>query len=46
LFTVKRVQVEGGVDEEVWRRERVAEVEEGECGYWFEDGDGVIVETA
>lgn len=31
-------------NEEVWVREKVMEVQEGEVGYWFDDGDGVIVD--
>lgn len=45
LWTVKRTQ-RGIVaeNEEVWVREKVMEVQEGEVGYWFDDGDGVIVD--
>lgn len=46
LYTVKRVQAElVAEDTEAWMREKVAEVGEGEVGYWFDDGDGLIVET-
>lgn len=31
-------------DQEVWVNEKVARVEEGEVGYWFDDGDGVMIE--
>lgn len=46
LFTVKRIQTAlVAEDAEAWAREKVAEVGDGEVGYWFDDGDGVIVET-
>ena len=46
LYTVKRVQTELGAENaEAWVREKVAEVGDGEVGYWFDDGDGLIVET-
>ena len=46
LWTVKRVQTENNdQDEEVWDRKKVMEVEEGEIGFWFDDGDGVIVDV-
>jgi len=46
LWTVKRVQGDlVGEDEKVWKMERVMQVGEGEVGYWFDDGDGVIVEN-
>lgn len=46
LYTVKRVQTDSGAeDAEAWVREKVAEVGDGEVGYWFDDGDGLIVET-
>lgn len=47
IWTVKRVQGEiVGKDEEVWGREKVMEIDEGEVGFWFDDGDGVIAELA
>lgn len=47
MWTVRRsARGGGGEDEEVWAREKVAEVNEGEVGYWFEDGDGVIVHAS
>ena len=46
LWTVKRVQGDlVGEDEKVWKFERVMQVGEGEVGYWFDDGDGVIVDN-
>jgi len=46
LWTVKRIQTENtDLDEEVWDRKKVMEVEEGEIGFWFDDGDGVIVDV-
>jgi len=46
LWTVKRVQGDlVAEDEKVWKTERVMQVDEGEVGYWFDDGDGVIVEN-
>jgi len=46
LFTVKRAQAElVAEDTEAWVREKVAEVGDGEVGYWFDDGEGLIVET-
>jgi hypothetical protein len=46
LWTVKRVQTDN-VDEnqEVWDRAKVMEVGDGEIGFWFDDGDGVIVDV-
>lgn len=45
LWTVKRIQSENiDESEEVWDRAKVMEVEEGEIGFWFDDGDGVIVD--
>jgi hypothetical protein len=47
LWTMKRIQgddMDG--NEEVWKREKVMEVGEGEVGFWFDDGDGIMVETA
>lgn len=47
LYTVRRTQSasESQEDEvEVWTNEKVARVEDGEVGYWFDDGDGVMVE--
>jgi len=46
LWTIKRVQtmnIDG--DREVWDRAKVMEVGDGEIGFWFDDGDGVIVEV-
>jgi hypothetical protein len=46
LWTVKRVQKKNTDEsEEVWDRAKVMEVEEGEIGFWFDDGDGVVVEV-
>lgn len=46
MYTVKRVATDlNAEDAEAWVREKVAEVGEGEVGYWFDDGDGLIVET-
>jgi len=46
LWTVKRAQTDHtDQDEEVWDRKKVMEVEEGEIGFWFDDGDGVIVDV-
>ena len=46
LYTVKRVQTDLVTEDgEAWAREKVAQVGEGEVGYWFDDGDGLIVET-
>jgi hypothetical protein len=46
LWTVKRVQMDyTDEDEEVRDRAKVTEVEEGESGFWFDDGDGVIAEV-
>lgn len=49
LYTVRRSQSSVGnscvpESQEVWVNEKVAKVDEGEVGYWFEDGDGVIIE--
>lgn len=45
LWTAKRTQEQKlGGDDEVWMREKVMEVGEGEVGYWFDDGDVVIVD--
>lgn len=45
MYTAKRVQNDFvSEDGEAWARERVAQVGEGEVGYWFDDGDGLIVE--
>lgn len=47
LYTVRRTQkaIEHSADDqEVWMNEKVAKVEDGEVGYWFDDGDGVMVE--
>jgi hypothetical protein len=45
LWTVKRIQTDiTDQDEEVWVRVKVMEVEEGEIGFWFDDGDGIIVD--
>ena len=46
LWTVKRVQTKNtDEDQEVWDRAKVMEVGDGEIGFWFDDGDGVIVEV-
>lgn len=46
IYTVRRnARDGGGEDDEVWTREKVAEVEDGEVGYWFGNGDGVMVEV-
>ena len=46
LWTVKRIQTDHtDHDEEVWDRMKVMEVEEGEIGFWFDDGDGAIVDV-
>jgi len=46
LWTVKRNQTENTDEsQEVWERVKVMEVEEGEIGFWFDDGDGVVVEV-
>jgi hypothetical protein len=46
LWTVKRVQTDStDEDQEVWGRVKVMEIEEGETGFWFDDGDGVIVDV-
>lgn len=46
VYTVRRTAGDGGGEnEEVWTREKVVQVEEGEVGYWLEDGDGVIVQA-
>ena len=47
LYTIRRTQaaVERQADDQVvWLNEKVAKVEDGEVGYWFDDGDGVMVE--
>lgn len=48
LYTVRRIQSttepQGG-DQDVWSNEKVARVEDGEVGYWFEDGDGIMIES-
>jgi hypothetical protein len=47
LWTVKRAEgQEMGDGDEAWTREKVMEVGEGEVGYWFDDGDGVVVESS
>jgi flavin-dependent dehydrogenase len=46
LWTVKRIQTDNtDQDGEVWDKVKVMEVEEGEIGFWFDDGDGVIVDV-
>jgi hypothetical protein len=45
-YTVRRTQSSigpQGDEQEVWVNEKVAKVDEGEVGYWFDDGDGVMV---
>lgn len=47
LFTVRRTQMEDDCtsdEAQVWANEKVVQAEDGEVGYWFDDGDGVIVE--
>ena len=46
LWTVKRVQTKNTDEvQEVWDRAKVMEVGDEEIGFWFDDGDGVIVEV-
>ena len=46
LWTVERVQKKNTDEgQEVWDRAKVMEVGDGEIGFWFDDGDGVIVEV-
>jgi hypothetical protein len=46
LWTVKRIRKEDTDEsQEVWGRMKVMEVEEGEIGFWYDDGDGVIVDV-
>jgi hypothetical protein len=46
MFMVKRIQNDDvHAEAEAWTKEKVAEIEEGEIGYWFDDGDGIIVES-
>jgi len=46
LWTVKRTQTENPNERrEVWDKVKVMEVLEGEIGFWFDDGDGVIVDV-
>lgn len=46
LWTVKRIRTENTDEsQEVWGRMKVTEVEEGEIGFWYDDGDGVIVDV-
>jgi hypothetical protein len=46
LWTVKRIQTDKSDEsQEVWDRMKVMEVEDGEIGFWFDDGDGVIVDV-
>lgn len=51
LYTVRRELIDlpttatPRAADAAWAREKVARVQEGEVGYWFEDGDGVIVES-
>lgn len=47
LYTIRRTQTAVELqadDQEVWMNEKVAKVEDGEVGYWFDDGDGVMAE--
>lgn len=47
LYTVRRTQTGHGSSADsaqVWANEKVVQVEDGEVGFWFDDGDGVLVE--